>query len=212
MRTAGLALLWAGCALAQGIETLSSETLAPAAVPTASHDLRIAAHLFEGTRWSPGEARAALTAAGALFAQCGIAVSIDLHLLRAPRRFRYLYTPDSRELLRSLAPRKPALFLVEDTRNQPAYDAEAVGRANARTRPEMADTAWITYTRRDLPVVIAHEMVHVLSDSGSHSTEIGNLMNEDSDPGNTRLTPAQCETLRARGEANALLAPRMVKP
>ena len=212
MRTAGLALLWAGCALAQGVETISSEKLAAPAVRGASHGLHVAAHMFEGTRWEISQARAALSAAGELFAQCGIEVLIDLHVLRAPRRFRYLFTPDSRELLRNLAPRKPALFLVEDTRNRPAYDAEAVGRGNARSRPEMADTAWITFTTRDLPVVIAHELAHVLSDSGAHSTEPGNLMNEDTDPGNTRLTPAQCETLRARGEANALLVPRVVKP
>jgi hypothetical protein len=212
MRAAALALLWAGCALAQTVETISSEKLAMPATRSASHDLHIAAHMFEGTRWDISQARTALSAAGGLFAQCGIAVSIDLQVLRAPRRFRYLFTPDSRELLRNLAPRKPALFLVDDTRNQPAYDAEAIGRGNARTRPEMADSAWITFTTRDLPVVIAHEITHVLSDSGAHSTEIGNLMNEDTDPGNTRLTPAQCETLRARGEANALLAPRVVKP
>ena len=212
MRAAALALLWTGCVLAQTVETISSEKLAMPATPGASHDLHIAAHIFEGTRWDISQARTALSAAGGLFAQCGIAVSIDLHVLRAPRRFRYLFTPDSRELLRDLAPRKPALFLVEDTRNQPAYDAEAIGRGNARSRPEMTDTAWITFTTPDLPVVIAHEITHVLTDSGVHSTEIGNLMNEDTDPGNTRLTPAQCETLRTRGEANALLAPRVVKP
>ncbi len=212
MRIAGLALMWAGCAFAQAVEAISSGKLEMPAVRGASHDLHIAAHMFEGTRWDVSRARTALAAAGGLFAQCGVEVSIDLHVLRAPRRFRYLYTPDSRELLKALAPRKPALFLVEDTRNQPAYDAEAVGRGNARSRPEMADTAWITFTTRDLPVVIAHEIAHVLADSGAHSTEIGNLMNEDTDPGNTRLTPAQCETLRVRGEANALLVPRVVKP
>jgi len=214
MRFAGhaLLLLWAGCAFAQNVETISSETLAAVPVPGATHDLRIAAHMFEGTHWNTAQARTALSAAGALFAQCGIAVAIDLHVLRTPRRFRYLYTQDSRDLLKTLAPRKPALFLVEDTRNQPAYDAEAVGRANARSRPEMVDTVWITFTTRDLPVVIAHEIAHVLADSGAHSRELGNLMNEDTDPGNTRLSPAQCEALRTRGEANTLLAPRVVKP
>ena len=48
------------------------------------------------------------------------------------------------------------LFLHDLTRlHDPAYDAEAVGRANARSRPEMADTAWITFTNRaagDRPV------------------------------------------------------------
>jgi len=50
--------------------------------------------------------------------------------------------------------------------------------------------------------------VHVLSDSGEHSAETGNLMRPETLPENNRLSAAQCERLRARGEANALLARR----
>ena len=64
MRAAALALLWAGCALAQTVETISSEQLAMQATRGASHDLHIAAHMFEGTRWDIAQARTALTAAG----------------------------------------------------------------------------------------------------------------------------------------------------
>ena len=63
----------------------------------------------------------------------------------------------------------------------------------------------MVYGARDLPQVLAHELVHVLSDSGAHSEEPDNLMRADTSPRATGLTDAQCERLRTRGEANGLL-------
>jgi hypothetical protein len=48
----------------------------------------------------------------------------------------------------------------------------------------------------------------VLSDSGEHSDEPGNLMRVETSPDNTRLSDAQCRRLRERGAANGLLAPK----
>ena len=126
-------------------------------------------------------------------------------VVEAPRRFHFYSTADSRELMRYIPTAKPAVFFVEDTRNRPAYDAEAIGRGNAANRPELADTVWVAYGARDLPQSLAHELVHVLSDSGAHSEEPDNLMRADTSPSATRLTGSQCERLRARGEANGLL-------
>ena len=61
---------------------------------------------------------------------------------------------------------------------------------------------------RDLDVVLAHELAHVLMDSGEHSQEPGNLMREETTPGNTRLSGVQCTRLRDTATANGLLAPR----
>ena len=97
------------------------------------------------------------------------------------------------------------MFFVADTLHRPAFDAEAVGRANSRERPDMADTVWITDAARDLPIVIAHELAHVLADSGAHSGEPDNLMREDSAPGNTRLSSAQCGAMVTAAAANGLL-------
>ncbi|MCC6194697.1 MAG: hypothetical protein IT518_09545, partial [Burkholderiales bacterium] len=141
-----------------------------------------------------------------LLAQCGIDLArIQMCVVDAPPRYRFYSTPVSRELLRKLPVAKPALFFVEDTRNEPAYDAEAIGRGNAANRPELADTVWVAYGARDLPQVLAHELVHVLSDSGAHSDAPGNLMRIETSPGATRLTDGQCERLRTRGAANGLL-------
>jgi hypothetical protein len=131
--------------------------------------------------------------------------SAELRVIDAPERFQHYYTPVSRELLRSIQAPKPAIFFVEDTRNNPAFDAEAIGFSNAQRRPELLNTVWVAHGARDLPFALAHELVHVLSDSGQHTEEPANLMRAETAPQNTQLTAAQCERMRSRGEANGLL-------
>ena len=141
-----------------------------------------------------------------LLAQCGITVTAaELRVLDVPQTCKYYYTPVSRELLRHIDPPKPAVFFVEDTHNDPAFDAEAIGFANAKRRPELMNTVWVAYGARDLPYALAHELVHVLSDSGTHTNDAGNLMHDQTAPGNSELSAAQCELVRKRGEANGLL-------
>ena len=54
---------------------------------------------------------------------------------------------------------------------------------------------------------LAHELAHVLMDSGEHTDEPGNLMRDETTPANTLLSVAQCARLRKNGVANGLLAP-----
>lgn len=186
---------------------VASQKLQP--VPNATHNLRLYAHTFRGTRWNNDEILSAVVEAAALLAQCDIAVTrVELRIIEAPQRFRVFYTPDSRELLRNFATPKPALFFVEDTKNNPAFDAEAIGAANSKTRPELENTIWVAYGARDLSRALAHELVHVLSDSGEHSDEPGNLMHADTAASNEKLTAAQCDLLRLRGEKSGLLRRR----
>ena len=176
--------------------------------PGASHRMGLLLYGFAGSRWLPEEVAAAALASASLLAQCGVELSrAELRLVQAPRRFRFYSTPVSRELMRRIEIPRPAVFFVDDTLNSPAYDAEAIGRANAARRPELADTVWVAYGARDLPQALAHELVHVLSDSGEHSEEPGNLMRAETSPLNTRLSETQCARLRGRGEANGLLQP-----
>jgi hypothetical protein len=187
--------------------TLARERLP--APPKVTHELRLTAHSFRGTRWATATIEEALIDSARLLAQCGVAVvHAELRMLDAPRRFHYYYTPDSKQLLRSIDAPRPALFFVEDTKNDPAFDAEAIGLANSKPRPELANTIWVAYGARDLPYAIAHELVHLLSNSGEHSHQPGNLMRIETAPGNDKLTAAQCERLRSLGEANGLLKPR----
>jgi Zn-dependent protease with chaperone function len=165
---------------------------------------------FPGGSWQEADVRAAAAQAGQILGQCGIApVTIEVVRADVEARFRAYRTPTSRELARRLQPRKPAIFFVDVTRQDPAFDAEAIGRGNSRGRPELRDTVWVVKGARDLEVVLAHELAHVLMDSGEHSDEPGNLMRDETAPGATRLSDAQCVRLRATGTANGLLeAPR----
>jgi len=194
---------------AEHIAHVEVRRLPPIPVTHASHDLTLQLHTFRGTRWNTHEIMSAYAQSARLLAQCGIAfASAELRVLEAPRRFHYYHTPVSRELLRTVQVRKPAVFFVEDTRNNPAFDAEAIGRVNSANRPELANTVWVAHGTRDLPHALAHELVHVLSDSGGHSTDQGNLMQAETAPQNHRLTVAQCELVRSRGEASGLLKRR----
>ncbi len=58
------------------------------------------------------------------------------------------------------------------------------------------------------PYLLRHELVHVLMDSGEHSEEPGNLMRDETAPGNTRLSAGQCDRLQAVGTENGLLHSR----
>ena len=177
-----------------------------------SHELRLFLYVFEGGRWDRDVAVKAALEAASLLRQCGVALSsAELSIIKAPSRFRYYATEASRELLRRLPVSKPAIFFVDDTLNSPSYDAEAIGRANAATRPELADTVWVAHGARDLPIALAHELVHVLSDSGQHSEEPGNLLGDATSPQSTRLTAEQCREVRTRAGANGLLHRRADK-
>jgi hypothetical protein len=172
----------------------------------ASHELRLSLYVFQATRWSLAEMEAAALQAVRLLAQCAIAsAAVELHILQGPPRFHFYSTAVSRALLRQLTVAKPAVFFVEGTDHRPAYDAEAIGRSNSANRPELADTVWIAHGAKDLPQVLAHELVHVLSDSGAHSDAPGNLMAADTSEDHTALSAAQCERVRSHGEANGLL-------
>ena len=174
---------------------------------TPSHHLRLTLAYFEYS-WNPETIHAAVRNSARIFAQCGVAIAkAELVRIDAPARFHDFHTPESRELARALALSKPTIYFVAGTRQQPAFDAEAVGRGNSGTRPELRDTVWVARGARDLDIVLAHELAHVLMDSGDHSDEAGNLMREDTAPGNTRLDEAQCSRLRATATANGLLRP-----
>lgn len=170
--------------------------------PTHSLELR-AVNL---DRWPESEIDAALRTTAQILGHCGIRITrVDALNVSAPQTHRYFDTPRSRELARALDLPRPAVFFTAGTRQIPAFDAEAIGRGNSRSRPELMDTVWIAKGARDLGIVVAHELAHVLMDSGGHDNTPGNLMAEHTTPQNTQLTAAQCEHLTATGRRNGLL-------
>jgi hypothetical protein len=172
-----------------------------------THRLQLDLVAFVDTTWKPEAILVAVREAGALLAQCGIRLErAELYRFDGgDPGYRYLWTPVSRALVRRVRPAKPAVFFVRDSRHVPVFDAETFGSGNTATRPELAYTVWVTAYIRDLPIALAHELAHVLMDSGEHSIEPGNLMRDETAPGNTLLTPAQCERMTGTGERNGLL-------
>lgn len=205
----GVACSAALAATPDAVSVVEVRPLDPARLPTvaeATHGLRLTAHTFRGSRWMSDDIEKAVVDSARLLAQCGVALThAELRVVEAPQRLHYYYTPDSRRLLRALDAPRPALFFVEDTKNNPAFDAEAIGLGNSKPRPELVNTVWVAYGARDLPFAIAHELVHLLMNSGQHSHDPGNLMRTETAPGNDKLTSAQCERMRSQGEANGLL-------
>ena len=185
--------------------TLIAEEIAG---PAAASDLRLALTLvyFESGAWSPDAALDATRGAATLLKQCGVTVTrLELIRVEAPPKYQFFDTPVSRELARSLGPAKPTVYFVADTRQVPEFDAEAIGRANSHSRPELADTVWITRAARNADIALAHELVHVLTDSGAHVEQAGNLMRDETSPANVRLSHSQCAQLRSVGAKNGLL-------
>jgi hypothetical protein len=170
-----------------------------------SHHLSLVLAYFD-VGWSPEAIHAAVRNSARILAQCGVRISkAELVRIDAPERYRDFHVPESRELARALSLPTPTIYFVAGTRQQPAFEAEAIGRGNSGTRPELRDTVWVTRGARDLDIVLAHELAHVLMDSGEHSEESDNLMREDTAPQNTHLTQAQCTRLRETATSNGLL-------
>lgn len=214
-RTLLLAIL-SGCAQAQPAveikvqerQTLSAGDLRAQHEPPAasSHELELMLVYLSGGSWQRDEILKATGAMAGLLGQCGVRLGrIELMHVDAPQRYHYFHTPVSRLLARVLQPGKPAVYFVADTRQQPAFDAEAIGRSNSRMRPELADSVWMTRATPEPGMALAHELVHVLMDSGEHVEEKDNLMRAATAPGNIRLNAAQCAQLRETGEKNRLL-------
>lgn len=173
----------------------------------ATHRLTLTLVYFTDSDWSRDAVVQAVGNAAEILEQCGMLLrEVELVRVAAPRRYHYFNTPVSRELARTLRLARPAVYFVTDTRQQPAFDAEAIGRGNSKTRPELADSVWVTRATRDVGVALAHELVHVLTDSGEHVELAGNLMQAETTPENTRLTSTQCTRLRDVGTKNGLLS------
>ena len=196
---------------ASEITTLETRVVAASDLPwndaaPATHGLRLTLIILRETAWDFDTVLAATKRMAPLFAPCGVRITAaELRVLDAPPRFRNYETRVSRELARRVPVPRPAIYFVADTLNRPAFDAEAIGRANSGNRPELADTIWVAAGTLDLHVVLAHELTHVLMDSGAHSGEPGNLMRGETTPENTRLTETQCARMRVTAERNGLL-------
>ncbi len=97
------------------------------------------------------------------------------------------------------------VVFARDTRMHAAFDGEAFGLDNTRMRPWLAPSVWLMLGVDDPGVALAHELYHVIANSGEHIEGIANLMQGRTRPESQQLTPAQCRLAQVNGVANRLL-------
>ena len=162
--------------------------------------------LMTNAGWPVERVEEVMRTAADILTQCDIGlVAGELAVIDGPERYRYFHTRISSQLIAELAPPKPAILFLKDTLQPMAFGAEAIGEANSAGRPALRHTVWMTSHVADPGVSLAHELVHLLLNTGTHSVESDNLMREDSHVGGRRLTPTQCQAMREIGVAQGLL-------
>ncbi len=177
-----------------------------AGLPADAPTLHLTAVLIDGTGWNAADAVAGTAGAVAILAQCGMrAGRLTLIHVSVPDPFRDLSAQASRTLAAHFNPGLPTLYFVRNTRNRPAFDAEAFGAGNTVTRPELTHSVWITRQAADLPETIAHELFHVLANSGAHVEDRANLMHAQTAPGRRSLTGLQCAAMLDTVRENHLI-------
>lgn len=200
-----------GCKAARTtVERISSEVLALSASngDERTHELRPSLVLLQGTGWNGGDLVSIMQRAARVLAQCGVQIAeFELHVLAVPELMKYFHDVSARRLATALPLPRPSVYLVKDTLQAEAFEAEAIGLANSRGRPELAHTVWLTRALEPPGVGLAHELAHVLMDSGAHSGEPGNLMSEQVSVEAVALTLAQCQRMTHAGADNGLLEP-----
>ncbi len=160
-------------------------------------------------RWTRKRMEAALETLNALYRQCGISVSIKQALHVDGAGHTENLTPGNaltlhRKLSSVITFGTPTIYFANDTNMQVKFDAEAFGMANTTTRPWMQNTVWISENSKDSNNALAHELFHVITNSGHHSDLAGNLMLSTTEPNNTRLSTEQCQSARENASAQKL--------
>ena len=188
------------------VRIIARETIEFQSVGSGTAELHLVAVRFAGGGWERSTLVDAFRQSAAILAQCGMRLArVEFVLVDAPHRFQIYSTLDAREFARRMALPRPTVYFVRDTANQPAFDAEAIGRSNSRTRPELTDSVWVTRGTRDLGIALTHELMHLLMDSGAHIETEGNLMRAETAPENTLLDPDQCAQGMRNGKRNGLV-------
>ena len=168
---------------------------------------RFPLHIFVlDERWQLEMIKPALKEAEGVLSQCQIGLDdIQIEVLSTSDHLKDLSTGTAKTLFDNLQPRYASLLFARDTKMQIKFDAEAFGEGNTANRVWLRDTVWLTYGIQDLGKAIAHELFHVLTNSGEHLNTEGNLMNERTSLENAKLTMKQCELAISTATRNNLL-------
>lgn len=187
------------------VDELSEETLSlPDSDQLAQATLALPLQvLILDSLWRPDDVIQVLADAGKILSQCGIGfIDLEIQQVSAPEYLRDLETGRAKTLMdavRLTGPeRRATVVFARDTLMSTPFDAEAFGRGNTRTRPWLTDSVWLTLALQDRAIALAHELFHVLVNSGDHSVAPDSLMLARTTGNNTRLTPAECQSAKER--------------
>ncbi|MFK7995367.1 MAG: S8/S53 family peptidase [Granulosicoccus sp.] len=161
-------------------------------------------------QWQSPQITQLLDDTESILEQCNIAFrDTTVSFVQSPDYLRDLETGSARTLMDAVrssgADRKLTVVLARDTRMSTPFDAEAFGRGNTRNRPWLTDSVWLTLALQDQEIALAHELFHVLANSGDHSNSPGSLMLARTTGSNTRLTNGECQVARERALELGLL-------
>ncbi len=162
--------------------------------------------LLLDSRWSEARVEAALRQAYDILSQCAVrAGELDILAVDGADYLRDLSTGSAHTLLASLGGDVATVVFARDTRMQEQFTGEAFGLGNTRMRPWLANSVWLMLDVDDPGVALAHELFHVLANSGAHVEGEANLMQGRTRPDSTALTAEQCEALQTVGREIGLL-------
>jgi len=155
------------------------------------------------SQWTQSQILQLLEDTEQIFEQCNIAFDdANVNIVDGPDYLRDLDTGSARTLLDAVrssgADRKLTVVLARDTRMATPFDAEAFGRGNTRHRAWLTDSVWLTQALQDREIALAHELFHVLVNSGEHSEATGSLMLARTTGSNTTISSDECKLARDR--------------
>nr|MBX2825412.1 S8 family serine peptidase [Gammaproteobacteria bacterium] len=159
-------------------------------------------------RWTVTRINTVLSQALASLRQCGVFFSeVSAQRFTGSDYLRDLSTGTAKTLLEAAKTTgKTTVVFARDTRMEIPFTGEAFGQGNTRDRPWLRHSVWMTEDIADPGLALAHELVHVLSNSGDHVPDGTNLMSERTQAGQDRLDPWQCVLLRETGKRLSLLS------
>jgi hypothetical protein len=157
-------------------------------------------------RWSQSRVEAALRQAYQILKQCAIVASdVTIQQVGGDDYLRDLSTGSAQTLLEAAGSDRTTVVFARDTRMRDAYDGEAFGLGNTRRRPWLSNSVWLMLDVDDAGIALAHELYHVLANSGDHVEGSANLMRARTRPESLELTAMQCSRARDNGVVNLLL-------
>ena len=157
-------------------------------------------------RWSRQRVEQAVRQAFEILAQCEVVAGpVSIHAIDGEEYLGDLSTGNAHTLLTAAGGAHSTVVFARGTRMREEYLGEAFGIGNTRMRPWLTNSVWLMLDVDDAGIALAHELYHVIANSGAHVEGVPNLMQPRTRPESLDLTAQQCRLARDNGLTNQLL-------